>query len=123
MSFSRSEPFCCKAASTCSVLHGQQRLNVGNPKARRPVFILHHDPMNIPIRQQRQKFGALIVDATAAFFDDFADRPALRITPDDEPLGLRVEILFVLSRRHTGVDRDELRSQCAILCLIGQIPG
>jgi hypothetical protein len=83
--------------------------------------MLHYDPMNIPIRQQRQKFGALIVDAAAAFFDDFANRPALRMTPRDEPLGLRVEILVVLSRRHTGVDRDELRSQCAHLCLVGRL--
>jgi hypothetical protein len=58
------------------VLHGQERLNRGNSKARCPVIMLHHDPMNSPIRQQCQKLGALIVDATAAFFDDFADRPA-----------------------------------------------
>ena len=84
------------------VLHGQERLNVGNSKARCLVFMLHHDPMNSPIRQQCQKFGALIVDATAAFFDDFADRPALRITPRDKPLGLRVEILFCSQSKTHG---------------------
>jgi hypothetical protein len=104
-----------------ALLHGQERLNIGNPKARCPVFLLHHDPMNIPIGQQCQEFGALIVETTATCFDDFADRPAARITPRDEPLGLRVELLFVLSRRHTGVDRNELRQRRALRCLIDRL--
>ena len=58
------------------VLHGQERLHGGNSKARCPVLMLHHDPMKSPIRHQGQKLGVLIVDATAACFDDFADRPA-----------------------------------------------
>src|SRR5262249_44381509 len=54
------------------------------------------------------KLGPLIVDPAPALFDNLADRPALRVAPGDQPLRLRVEILFVLTRRHPCVYSDDV---------------
>ena len=37
-----------------------------------------------------------------------ADRPALRITPTDQSFRLRLQVRFVLTRRHSCVDGDDL---------------
>ncbi len=69
--------------------------------------MLHNDPAKLSVRKPRQKLGPLIVDPAAALFDHLADRPALRVAPGDQPLRLRVEILFVLTRRHPCVHSDD----------------
>ena len=56
-----------------SILHGKQGLDVRDPKTRRPVLMLHDNAANLSIGEQRQKLGALIIDATATLFDDCAD--------------------------------------------------
>ena len=70
--------------------------------------MLHNDPANLSVRQQGQKLGPLIVDPAAALFDNLADRPALRVAPGNQPLRLRVEILFVLTRGHACVHSDDV---------------
>src|SRR5215469_16611724 len=62
-----------------SPLHGQQGLNVSDPKAGGSIFLLDENPLDLSVCQQGQKLGALVIDATAALFHNVGDRPSLRV--------------------------------------------
>src|SRR5215472_5238430 len=94
----------CVHYHQCSPLHGQQGLDVSDPKAGGSIFMLDDNPPDLSVCQQGQKLGALIIDATAALFHDFGDRPPLRVAPGDQSFCLGVKVLFVLARRHPCVD-------------------
>lgn len=61
---------------------------------------------DLGVSQQRQELGTLIVDPRATFLNDLGDGSALGVAPTDQSLGLHVEVLFILTARHTRVDGD-----------------
>ncbi len=67
--------------------------------------MLYDNLSHLGVGQQGEELRTLIIDARATPFDDFVHQPPLCVAPTDEPFGLPLQVVLVLARRDTSVQR------------------
>src|SRR5258707_4825830 len=83
----------------------EQGVEVAEAEPGQAVLMLHNDQSDALIGKQCQELWARVIDARAHLFDNFRYLVATCRTIGGKALGLAVEVVLVLGRRHPCIDR------------------
>ena len=94
-----------------SALSFSQRFQITEAEAGQAVFVFDDDPGGLLVFEQPQPFRADLGDAGGNFFHNLCHLIASHHTLLDKLLDLAFQILTILGRRDTSVDRDSFFSR------------